>query len=409
MGDHVFICYAREDEEFVLKLAKNLKDKGVPVWLDQWNIPPGANWNRTIDVALYDCGKFLIVLSQAAIDSHEVEGEWLIALEENKPIFPVLYQRCRVPRQLKPYNHVDFTSRGPDDSAALERVLSVLNVKDISSAQPSETAIEPPPPEPERTLPNRYIESKAPFELEMILIPAGKFLMGSDPNKYYVGYGEQHPQHSLDLPDYYLAETPVTNAQYAGFVESTGHEAPEHFTPKSRRSRKGKENHPVVNVSWHDAIAYCKWLSDVTGKNYRLPSEAEWEKGARGTDGHIYPWGDEPDPEKANYSKTGIRDTTEVGCFPEGASPYGLLGMAGNVCEWTRSLWGGDMDKPEFKYPYDPEDGREDLEAGDEVFRVLRGGSFFYDVRYMRCADRYRYNPLYGYRDVGFRAVLSPS
>ena len=409
MGDHVFICYSREDEEFVLKLAENLKDKGVPVWLDQWNIPPGANWNQAIDDALYDCAQFLVVLSPAAVKSVRVQGEWVTALEEEKPVVPVLCQECRIPSQLRLFQRVDSASRGPDDSAALERLLSVLNVKDISSAQPSETAIEPPPPEPEKTLPNRYIESKAPFELEMILIPAGKFLMGSDPDKDSGAYGDEQPQHSLDLPDYYLAETPVTNAQYAGFVESTGHKAPEHFTPKNRRPPKGKENHPVVNVSWHDAIAYCKWLSDVTGKNYRLPSEAEWEKGARGTDGRIYPWGDEPDRKKANYAETGVTDTAEVGCFPEGASPYGLLGMAGNVWEWTRSLWGDDVDEREFKYPYDPEDGREDLEARDDVRRVLRGGSFSTYERSMRCANRNRNNSVDRDWVIGFRAALSPS
>ncbi len=135
----------------------------------------------------------------------------------------------------------------------------------------------------------------------------------------------------------------------------------------------------------------------------------EWEKGARGTDGRIYPWGDEPDTKKANYLETGIGDTTEVGSFPEGASPYGLLDMAGNVWEWTRSLWGDDVDEPEFKYPYDPEDGREDLEARDEVLRVLRGASFGSLERLVRCASRLRLNPGHGYGFIGFRVVFSPS
>ncbi len=102
MGNHIFICYARKDSEFVLKLATNLKSRGVSVWLDQWNIPPGANYNRSIDTAIVDCAQFLIVLSPAVVDSVEVEGEWLMALEEKKTIVPVLYQECRIPRQLRP-------------------------------------------------------------------------------------------------------------------------------------------------------------------------------------------------------------------------------------------------------------------------------------------------------------------
>jgi len=94
MGDHVFLCYARKDEDFVLKLAANLKERGVPVWLDQWDIPPSADWDLTIDDALYDCARFLIVLSPAARASREVRGELRTALDENKPIVPVLYQKC---------------------------------------------------------------------------------------------------------------------------------------------------------------------------------------------------------------------------------------------------------------------------------------------------------------------------
>jgi formylglycine-generating enzyme required for sulfatase activity len=125
--------------------------------------------------------------------------------------------------------------------------------------------------------------ARQPIEPEMVLIPAGKFLMGSDPSVDKNARDNEQPQHTLHLPDYYLAKTPVTNAQYAAFVQATYRRQPEgweHGKPPS-----GKEDHPVVHVSWHDAVAYCRWLSEVTGRPYRLPSEAEWEKGARGTDG----------------------------------------------------------------------------------------------------------------------------
>jgi hypothetical protein len=126
MGDHVFICYAREDQEFATRLAMRLKDRGVPVWLDQWDIPPGANWNKGIDEAISGCATFLVVLSQAAVDSEEVQGEWLTALDERKPVVPVLSQACRIPRRLRVFQYVDFTARSLDEKAGFEQVVRVL-------------------------------------------------------------------------------------------------------------------------------------------------------------------------------------------------------------------------------------------------------------------------------------------
>lgn len=257
------------------------------------------------------------------------------------------------------------------------------------------------------------MERLQPLEPEMILIPAGEFLMGSDPRKDKHAGDEEQPQHTLYLPDYYMAKTPVTNAQYAAFVQATGrlvqvtgHEQPFHWKGEGKPPR-GKEDHPVVHVSWYDAVAYCNWLAEVTGRPYRLPSEAEWEKGARGSDGRVYPWGNQWDAERCNAGK-GLRgDTTPVGAYPQGASPYGLLDMAGNVWEWTQSLWGKDSKEPDFKYPYNPEDGRENLEAGDDVFCVLRGGAYDLTREFARCACRLAHYPRPSHRVDGFRVVVS--
>jgi formylglycine-generating enzyme required for sulfatase activity len=381
MSDHVFICYAREDQDFVLKLAANLKERGARVWLDQWDIPPGDDWDLTIDNALYDCAQFLIVLSPAAVASGEVRGELRTALNQNKPIVPLLYQTCRIPRRLQLIQHVDFTSCGPDDGAALRQVLRALGVSGPSRPTPKVRSREKAAP------------VRQPIEPEMILIPAGKFLMGSDPGVDKWARDDEQPQHTLYLPDYYMARTPVTNAQYAAFVQVTYHRQPkgwEHGKPPS-----GKEDHPVVWVSWHDAIAYCRWLSEVTGRPYRLPSEAQWEKGARGTDGRIYPWGNRWDAEQCNTKESGKEGTTPVGAYPQGASPYELLDMAGNVFEWTRSV--------HKSYPYDPDDGREDLEA--EGARVLRGGSWLNIRDFARCVVRHWNSPDYSFNHIGFRLV----
>ena len=129
--DRVFICYAREDEAFVLQLGKNLKGRGVPVWLDQWDIPPGSDWDQSIENAIYDCAKFIIVLSSRAVESSEVRVELRTALDEKKRIIPVIHSTCRVLRELRTIQHIDFTSRGPDDEAALRQLLRTLEASAV--------------------------------------------------------------------------------------------------------------------------------------------------------------------------------------------------------------------------------------------------------------------------------------
>jgi iron(II)-dependent oxidoreductase len=132
----------------------------------------------------------------------------------------------------------------------------------------------------------------------------------------------------------------------------------------------------------------------------------EWEKGARGSDGRLYPWGDKWDPTRCNTAEGEIDKFTPVDTYPEGASPYGLLDMAGNVWEWTLSLWGTDWYEPSFKYPYDAEDGREEHEAGDDVCRVLRGGSYAYGKALACSAYRYKNFPQNHSDGIGFRVAM---
>lgn len=253
--------------------------------------------------------------------------------------------------------------------------------------------------------------------LGFVEIPAGEFLMGSNKKKDAQAYDDELKQHKLTLPRYYIARFPVTVAQFQRFVDES------RYQPEHPECLQGLSNHPVVNVTWYEALKYCEWLTDrlrnwestpepltsllkKQGWRITLPSEAEWEKAARGADGRIYPWGNKADATLANYSQTGIGASSAVGCFPGGASPYGCEEMSGNVWEWTRSLWGKDVSEPKFKYPYDPNDGREKFDEPDEVRRVLRGGAFLSDDRHVRCAYRSRFFQSSRNDFIGFRLVV---
>ena len=228
--------------------------------------------------------------------------------------------------------------------------------------------------------------------------------MGSSDNDTPAN-GNDKPQHTLFLPDYWIGKTPVTNAQFRPFVEGNGYRDERYWTkigwqwcqeakiikPEYWDDKKWNgDAYPVVGVSWFEAVAYCRWLSLQTSHEFRLPSEAEWEKAARGTDGRIYPWGNTWDAECCNSAKGFfstlqqyiISQTSPVNQYPGGASVYGVLDMAGNASEWITTKWL----KP---YPYQMEDewNTDYLEANTQ--RVLRGGTYYYEQKDVRGACRY--------------------
>jgi len=222
---------------------------------------------------------------------------------------------------------------------------------------------------------------------DWVTIPAGEFLLGSDPNHDPHMFEDELPQLRIYLPSFRLARVPITNAQYKLFVNATDHSPPPHWERGEIPS--GKEEHPVTNVSWHDAVAFCEWAG------VRLPTEAEWEKAARGDDGRIYPWGDAlPDHTRCNFDLA-VGMTSAVGSYPAGASPYGVLDVAGNVWEWTSTVW---LDTYENYLAQIEQHGRTALR------RVLRGGGFR-DVEFVRCAARSWDLPNQRYRDLGFRVA----
>jgi formylglycine-generating enzyme required for sulfatase activity len=412
MADHIFVCYARDDQEFVLKLAANLKKRGVPIWLDQWDIPPGANWNRTIDEALYECAQFLIVLSPAAVDSDEVEGEWVIAKKEQKPILPILHQQCRIPRQLQVLQHIDFTSRDPDDSTGLGQISRVLRVVEPAPAEPTRgkpkpEATKPSPPrlkvtrkkpvyeiavspEPEEAPLERTFENS--IDMKFVLIPAGIFMMGSPAEETERRDNEILHKVTITKP-FYLQTTQVTQGQWKKVMGSN----PSHF-------KKSGEDCPVDSVSWEDAQKFISKLNKMENMNkYRLPTEAEWEYACRAGTTTPFHTGDSISTDQANYdgrypmpgSPKGEyrKRTVKVDSFPPNA--WGLYDMHGNVEEWCQDYY-GDYPKGKVKDPKGPSTGE---------YRVQRGGSWYLDSRFGRSATRDRDFPDFRYYNLGFRVA----
>lgn len=243
----------------------------------------------------------------------------------------------------------------------------------------------------------------------MVQVPAGNFQMGSTVEReaslsktfsiqLNLPAAETTPQ-TISLPQFFIDQTPVTNAEYKKFIDAH----PDHAVPQLDyhlaqsfnwdRTKKtfpaGRDLYPVVMVNWRDATAYCAWV----GK--RLPTEAEWEKAARGTDGRIWPWGNDWDPKKANTVEQNLNDATPVGQFPSGASPYGALDMIGNVWQWTSTL-----DKP---YPYNAADGREDPNAAG--LRITRGGAWLFGAAIARTTTRNHFEPDDASLSIGFRCA----
>jgi len=451
----VFLCHSSHDKPAVRALYKRLKAEGwIDPWLDEEKLLPGQDWDLAIEKAVEDSHAVIACISNHSVTKEgyiQKELRFILDIALTKPeeeifVIPLRLEDCQPPRRLRVFHYVDYFPKAQQDSAyqfvlrSLKRRAESLGIEAVDERARAEASERQQAEERARkelaeriqqearekvqremedrlraeaeerarkefeAQQARVREEKKPDRLtlsngmEFLRVPAGAFLMGSaDDDK--LAYDDEKPQHSVEMPyDYWMARFPVTNALYNAYIEAKGMKHPV-------RDWEGKKDHPVVNVNWKDAMAYCRWLEDVMraelppGLVLRLPSEAEWEKAARGSNGRIYPWGNQFDPNKCNTREGGKGGTMPVGAYsPRGDSPYGCADMSGNVWEWTRSV--------KKAYPYKAEDGREDEKTTES--RVLRGGSFDNYLRNARCAIRSWLGPLYFNRDDGFRVVVSP-
>lgn len=445
----------------------------IDPWLDSEKLLPGQDWNLEIEKAVETSHIVLVFLSNNSVNKEGyIQKELRLVLdvalnmpEETIFVIPVKLEECQIPRRLQSWQWLTYFP--PEERTnAYERLLKSLKIRadklgiKINSPKTAEPVLEPrktpapltvaPPPDPDLDLyiPPEY--SGATFTpppakvktwtfggLEFVKVPHGEFLMGSKAGNKQA-FDDEKPQHKLTIPyDFLMARFPVTNEQFAAFVKVASYSTlaekegfgwvwnrKEWIKTKGANWKHphgpqtnidGISKHPVVQLAWVDGLAYFDWLMNQFGRDvpgglfFRAPTEAEWEKAARGTDGREYPWGDEFNPANCNSGKGGPAGTTPVGAFsPQGDSPYGVCDLSGNVWEWTASLWGKDVNTPNYKYPYNSRDGRENSKAGDDVLHVLRGGSFVNETRLVRAAFRNWYLPNDWNGNLGFRVVLAP-
>jgi formylglycine-generating enzyme required for sulfatase activity len=267
---------------------------------------------------------------------------------------------------------------------------------------------------PERTV-SAPIRSLNDGYGDYVYVPAGTFRMGDDTKE---GLARERPAHIVELDAYYISKFEVTNREWRRFRDDSGYDDSRYWphglvVPRDQvpywsqpinhgGGTPGSDEYPVIGVNWDAATAYCAWLSAKTGKHYRLPTEAEWEKAARGTDGRRYPFGDSIDRRQANYVGAQAFDTVlPVGSLEAGASPFGAYDMAGNLQEWCQDWYDRDY------YAVSPRKNPAGPPKG--AYRVVRGGSFFVEPFELRTTARSMAWPSFqGHRMIGFRPVREP-
>lgn len=386
----VFVSHSHKDNAFTQRLVTDLRASGAEVWVDDVAIQHG-NFPKHISDGLSRSEWLVLVLTPNAIASDWVQEEVFAAIDlvkqkRMRAVIPVLALPTS-PESIPPLwgalHRYDATQEYDD---ALASVLGAVGL---------------PPNVPAEHFQARLIELGFEWRVihgvEVIIpplcnVPSGAFLMGSDPKQDPAGTKDEQPQHIVTLSAFEIARFQVTVAEYACFLRAR------QYKVENWSAQQGKLDHPVGRISWHSAVAYAAWLAECTGEAWRVPTEAEWEKAARGTDGRIYPWGDDFDPARCNTSESGINGTTPLGTYPQGASPYNVQDMAGNVWEWTNSLF--------LLYPYTISREREDPLSPEK--RVLRGGSWNSSARRARAAYRDQNEPDYFLDRVGFRMVRVP-
>jgi formylglycine-generating enzyme required for sulfatase activity len=425
---HVFISYAREDKTYARNLADSLHQRGFEPWMDD-RLRSGDRWWRTIDQSIQDCAAFIVVMTPDSKKSEWVEREVMLALDERKPILPLLLRGRRfsllgstqfedvtggrmpsdnfyerLEREVRAPSEEEIVApAAPEPLVRKERVWQRLRLPlvvvgplvlalaiSVLVNWPWGVIIRDPKSRPPPNCSHQDAWIRPTDSMEMVCVPGDSFEMGSTE-----GESDEQPVHTVTLDSFWIDKTEATNAQYARCVTDGICSHPLKSRSNTRDSYFGDsqfDDYPVIYVSWYDADTYCQWAGG------RLSTEAEWEYAARGPDGNVYSWGnDSPNDTLLNYN-VNVGDTTQVGSYPGGASWVGAVDMAGNVWEWAAD-WHGEYPSEAQTNPKGPK---------NRDYKVLRGGSWSASEEIVRAATRSYYLRELRDDDVGFRCVVEP-
>ena len=454
----VFLSHAREDTAWCEKLAERLRNEGVHVWFDEWELKPGDHLLARLNEGLRQSRKMVAVWSASYFRDDKF---WTLAeafsqqhsdmLASERPLIPVLIEDCKIPPTFRNILSIDF--RHPDDfdlhfrqllkqliaenpQDRLSGTAKVRKESGIFSRDPARPGGSKPSSRAdvskegnrlqegtrrEQPTPGEGGQISPPtgrtqwlswggvgFSVMMLvigvlwyfspykkstLVPAGTFWMGCDVQTDSQCEDDEKPGVEVYVAAFSIDRYEVTVTEYRRCVEAGGCSTDGLTEYKGCNwGKTGRDNHPINCVNWHQAEAYCQWASK------RLPTEAEWEKAARGEDKRKYSWGNIWDVKKANTSEIRIGETVPVNSYSSGASPYGVYNMIGNIAEWSQDWYdeGAYARRVTNRDPRGPDSGYD---------KVLRGGSWQSSIQ-PRTSDRDKANPAYRHASVGFRCGL---
>ena len=382
----IFLSYAREDVGKAQLLAEALEKQGWSVFWDRTSIQIGQDVDEVIEEAIEQARCMIVGWSQVSKKSDWVRGEATIG-RERRILLPVLFEAVSPPIAFRSLHTEDFSNwQGESDKAEFLNLCKAVARLAGKGQQPDPEPVSAPISStmPFADITPRPKNARLPFEPEMIEIPAGTFQMGGN------RYKSEQPIHTVTFAKpFKLGKYPVTFAEYDAYAEQTGCEKPDD-------EDWGRDQRPVIHVSWQDAVDYASWLSEMTGKAYRLPSEAEWEYACRAGSTTEFFWGNNISEaeEFAWFDDISHTEGTRPVCQLK-PNPNGLYDITGNVWEWVQDDW-------HDNYQGAPNDGSA-WKTGDTLRRVLRGGSIYRTPFRLRSADRFMHNVDYHDKITGFR------
>ncbi len=425
----VFLCHNSQDKPEVREIARQLQEKGLRPWLDEWELRPGLPWQPELEKQIQNIRSAAVFVGENGTgpwQQMEIDAYLRRFVRQRCPVIPVLLTNAPKQPELPPFlegmTWVDFRHF---ESNPMERL-----IWGITGVKPSIFNF----PQPLVTTPSKHPtiqifkfdvvmmnakgqevrrqKCKAEYftenlgnvvTLEMVAIPGGTFMMGSPEGE---GDDKEKPLHKVTVPPFFIGKYPVTQAQWRAITSLP--KVNRDLNPEPSRFKGDKR--PVEQVSWYDAVEFCERLSRETGREYRLPSEAEWEYACRAGTTTPFHFGETITSELANYDArytygaavkgTYREQTTPVGSFPPNA--FGLYDMHGNVWECCEDDW-------HSNYEEAPTDGSAWLSSNKNARKVLRGGSWYFYPAYCRSAFRPYYFPVYGSSNIGLRVIYVTS